>query len=30
MMVDVVVSGEGARAEMASALCGFFKAAAPA
>jgi cation diffusion facilitator CzcD-associated flavoprotein CzcO/acetyl esterase/lipase len=30
MMVDVVVSGEGMRAEMASALRGFFKAAVPA
>ncbi len=29
-MVDVVVSGEGTRAEMASALRGFFKAAVPA
>jgi acetyl esterase/lipase len=29
-MVDVVVSGEGARAEMAGALKGFFEAAVPA
>ena len=29
-MVDVVVSGEGLRAEMADALRGFFKAAVPA